>query len=83
VRNEALLDEQSRRGLETVLAASTNLRTVYQFKQQLQGLWQRSAETHEAMVQALQDWCRRAEAAGISSLREFARSLRGYTLTSA
>jgi stearoyl-CoA desaturase (delta-9 desaturase) len=83
VRNETLLDEQSRRGLETVLAASSNLRTVYQFKQQLQGLWQRSAETHEAMVQALQDWCRRAEAAGISSLREFARSLRGYTLTNA
>jgi stearoyl-CoA desaturase (Delta-9 desaturase) len=83
VRNENLLDEKSKRGLETVLAASSNLRTVYQFKQQLQGLWQRSAQTHEATVHAIQDWCRQAEAARITALREFARSLRGYTLNRA
>jgi stearoyl-CoA desaturase (delta-9 desaturase) len=83
VRSEALLDEKSKAELETVLASSSKLRTVYHFKQRLQALWQRSATTQEAMVQSVHDWCRQAEAAGVGALREFARGLRGCSLTHA
>ena len=62
-----------------VLARSRDLTTVYQFRQKLQDIWQRSTATPEALVQALQEWCRQAEQTGIKALQEFAYTLPGYT----
>lgn len=83
IRNEGLLDENSKRQLEQVLDTNPRLRTVYQFKQQLQLLWERSALTQEALLQALQEWCRQADRAGIRALQDFSRTLKGYTLQGA
>ncbi len=80
VREATLLDENARSRLQKVLAASHNLRTVYSMKQELQDIWHRSTATHEHLAQALQDWCREAEATGIQALHAFAARLRTYTL---
>jgi stearoyl-CoA desaturase (delta-9 desaturase) len=80
VREESLLNEDARAKLQAVLSQSAQLQTVYQYKQRLQQIWQRSAETHENLLHALQDWCKQAEATGIKALQEFARKLRAYSL---
>lgn len=78
---EALLDEHRRRDLDRALSHSQALRTAYEFRRRLQAVWQQSAaHGPEAMLTALQEWCRQAEATGIDALSEFARRLGGYRL---
>ncbi len=79
-RAESRLDINARAYLEHAFAHSRPLETVYQFKLTLQRLWQERTATHEALLHALQEWCRQAEETGIQALQEFASSLRGYTL---
>jgi stearoyl-CoA desaturase (delta-9 desaturase) len=74
------LDEVARQRLEQLLAQSQALETVYQFRERLRELWERSAPNQEVLLKSLQDWCQQAEATGIQALETFSRSLRGYTL---
>jgi stearoyl-CoA desaturase (delta-9 desaturase) len=83
VREAALLDEGSHARLQQALAQSQALQTVYAMKQKLQDIWQRSATTQEHLIQALQEWCREAEATRIQALRAFAERIRTYTLVPA
>lgn len=82
-REESRMDEQARRRLEQGLEYSQRLAIVYQFKLRLQQLWKEKMATQEGLLQALQDWCRQAEATGIKALQEFAQTLRSYTLQTA
>jgi len=77
------LDEQARARLEQLLAQSKTLETVYQYRERLHDLWERTAPSQEALLKSLQDWCQQAEATGIHALQTFARNLRGYSLQSA
>jgi stearoyl-CoA desaturase (delta-9 desaturase) len=54
------------------------LATVYAMRQELSTLWQRSTASKEQLVKQLEDWCHRAEASGISALRDFSLQLRSY-----
>jgi len=77
------LDERARQRLEQVLAQSQTLDTVYQFRERLRDLWERTAPSQDALLKSLQDWCQQAEATGIQALATFSRNLRGFTLAPA
>ena len=83
VRDEALLDREAQQKLDQLLSVSKRLKTAYVYKQRLQQIWKRSTVDQDALLFALREWCRQAEAAGIAVLQDFARSLRGYTLAKA
>ncbi len=83
LREHTCMDDAAQHELTRALSESDRLETVYQFKLRLQGVWKRSAASHEHLVQALAEWCREAEASGIQALQRFARRLRGYTLAPA
>ncbi len=80
VREEARMDAVSRERLQQMLAQSQTLQTVYQYRRQLQQVWERTAASQENLLQSLQEWCGQAEATGIKVLQDFAASLRGYSL---
>jgi stearoyl-CoA desaturase (delta-9 desaturase) len=82
-REQSQMDEQARQQLEQGLEYSQQLAIAYHFKLRLQQLWKEKMATQEGLLQALQDWCRQAEATGIKALQEFAQSLKNYTLQSA
>lgn len=82
-REISMLDETSRKWLARALEYNQPLNTVYAMKQKLQDIWQRSTTTHEPLLQALEEWCRQAEATGIQALREFSYKLRTYALAPA
>lgn len=82
VREESLLTPEARERLESVLSRNNSLRTVYQYKHQLQAIWQERTASHERLLQSLQEWCKEAEATGIRALQDFARSLPRYSLHS-
>jgi stearoyl-CoA desaturase (delta-9 desaturase) len=80
VRDATLINEHARARLEQILARFHDLKTVYQYRQQLQSVWTRKAESQEVLCKALQEWCQQAEETGIAALQEFSRRLRGYSL---
>lgn len=80
VREESRIDERARRRLDKALEIYESLNTVYQFRLRLQALWSRTQAT-ETLIGSLQEWCLQAEASGIRALQEFARDLRGYSLS--
>ncbi len=82
-REESLLDAQAMRRLETALAHSKALEIVYQFRLRLQALWKQRMASQEAHLNALQEWCKQAEATGIKALQDFAERLRGYSTRTA
>ena len=51
---------------------------MYEFQQALLALFNERQASQERLLQALQDWCRAAEATGIAALEDFARRLPGY-----
>jgi stearoyl-CoA desaturase (Delta-9 desaturase) len=77
-REDSLISEEVKQHLSHLLPLTPTLKTVYEYKLQLQRLWQEKTASQEALLKALQDWCRRAEHTGIRALEDFARSLRGY-----
>jgi stearoyl-CoA desaturase (delta-9 desaturase) len=79
-RDAARLDTGARVRLEQLLAQSQSLMTVYQYRERLRELWERTTPSQEALLNALQEWCQQAEATGIQALQRFARNLRGYSL---
>ncbi|GGP21941.1 DesA family fatty acid desaturase [Silvimonas iriomotensis] len=62
--------------LDSLLAQSKVLDQVYQMRQELTRLWERSSLSRAELLTHLQDWCARAEASGIAALQEFSQRLR-------
>lgn len=79
-REDSLISEEVKECLRHLLPLTPTLEIVYEYKLQLQRLWQEQTATQEALLSALQDWCRQAEQTEIRALEDFAHSLRGYTL---
>jgi stearoyl-CoA desaturase (delta-9 desaturase) len=77
-RDESTLDASSRQRLQSILERSQVLVTVHRSRQQLQQVWDRTASSQEALLNALQQWCKEAESSGIQALEDFARRLRSY-----
>ena len=67
--------------LSDLLARYEVLRAVVEFREGLQHAWNLAAANQTSAVQQLREWCVRAEASGIRSLREFALRLRDYSAT--
>ena len=76
--NHKDLQSSERQQLQTVLAQSPRLNTLYQMRQELIALWGRSTASSEQLVRQLQDWCQKAETSGIEALSQFSSRLRRY-----
>ncbi len=80
VREDSRLKPLHRKYLQELLQNSEALQTVYEFRRELQELWNETYASHERLIQAIIQWCKEAEATGIKVLQEFAQSLRSYAL---
>lgn len=83
MRDKGLVDSQGKITVQQVLSLSEKLKLVYQFRDQLQDIWSRTTASHKELVEALQDWCRRAEQSGVEALVKFAQFVRGYQIKTA
>ena len=77
------LDESTRAKLTAIIDSRPRLAQVVEYRRRLSALLDRAGRGSAEVLAALQEWCRDAEASGIQSLSEYARSLRGYALRSA
>ncbi len=74
------LDATAKARLQQILQESQVLETVYLYQQRLQQLWERTAISQEARLDAVQDWIVNAEKTGVIVLEKFAHRLRGYSV---
>ena len=79
IRNRKLLDDRSRGRVTEVLNSSQAIKTVDEFRQRLQAIWEGATVSNDRLVAQLKEWCQQAEASGERVLQDFARSLRSYT----
>ena len=78
VRHPTLLADEARGRLRDLLEEYEVLRRVIEYRESLQQLWNETAANPARALASLREWCRRAEASGISALRDFARGLAAY-----
>ncbi|PKM02007.1 MAG: acyl-CoA desaturase [Gammaproteobacteria bacterium HGW-Gammaproteobacteria-6] len=74
------LDDDASTRLREFIAQRPNLATVYEFRQRLRAVYERSGQSSDAMLESLRQWCREAEASGNEALATFSARLKGYAL---
>jgi stearoyl-CoA desaturase (Delta-9 desaturase) len=77
------LDGEHRERLGSFIAERPRLATVFEFRQRLREVYERTGQGSEAMLESLRQWCAEAEASGIRALEEFSARLKGYALVPA
>ena len=77
-RHPKLLDERSRQQVRELLDRYEVLRTVIEFRDRLQQMWDETAAGHARALQRLHELCAQADGSRILALRNFALRLRTY-----
>jgi stearoyl-CoA desaturase (delta-9 desaturase) len=78
VVDSSLMDAFGKQSLNKILQNSQTLAQVYQFRIKLQAIWNRSSTSQNELLDALQEWCKQAEATGLEALQQFVRQLKTY-----
>lgn len=78
LRDAANIDKSVVAQLEQEISVSPTVQKLYDMRNELAVLWQRSTMTKEQLLAHLHDWCERAEKSGIEALQLFALRLRTY-----
>src|SRR3546814_18994384 len=71
------LDDDAGQRLRTFIAQRPNLATVYEFRQRLRAVYERSGQSSDAMLDALRQWCREAESSGNDALARVSERTNG------
>ena len=79
-RETSLLEDRHHARIESMLAHSQALKTIYEKRLALQQIWARTSANGHDMLAAINDWVHEAEASGIHALHDFAAQLKTYSL---
>lgn len=77
VKNRENLDEEDQASLEQALAASAELRTCYQLKEDFRNWFNQHTDRSQA-EQALLAWIQRVEDSGFEALKSFVKTLQNW-----
>lgn len=78
VRHPKLLDTRGRQQLRQLLDRYEVLRTLVDFRDRLQQIWDEASASHGRAVEQLRELCMQAEGSSILALRKFVLRLRAY-----
>lgn len=73
-------DYHSKTRLTTLLQHHHNLRLVYQFRIDLQNIWQEKKHSQLELIRGLQHWCEKADTSNIHTLQAFSRKIKQYSM---
>lgn len=76
--DSARVPEPARANLREALAQSKALHTLYEMREELAKIWERSNLNAEQLLAHLQAWCAKAEASGVEPLVLMSRRIRSY-----
>ncbi|MDP1602253.1 MAG: fatty acid desaturase [Legionella sp.] len=73
------LDLKSKTRLSNLLNVNCNLRTVYEYRIELQKVWLLKRSSQAELLTSLQQWCEKAEQSGIETLQKFSAKIKSFT----
>ena len=76
VKDEDMLTIEEKNLITLIKENSSVLQYAFNMRFELTHLWERSTLNKDELLQALQNWCKRAEESGINTLRAFSVSLK-------
>lgn len=82
VRDSRFLDGRTLRDRQRLMDRLPQVRTVWQYRENLRAIWEDRAASNERVLERLRAWCHEAEQSGIHGLEEFAARLRTWRLNS-
>ena len=74
----SFMDQASQERLAELIERYPGLKTVLDFRAELNALWEGAHTSNERLLADLRDWCTRAEASGIQVLEDFAAYLKSF-----
>lgn len=77
-RDDFIMKPAQKLSLSAILENFQSLKTVYVYRVRLQEIWNLRAASQKELLEALQEWCKQAEATGIETLRNFSLRLKTY-----
>jgi stearoyl-CoA desaturase (delta-9 desaturase) len=78
VCSDRALTQSAAERLQLVLARFERLKQVHHFGKSLQNIWLKTATSQKEIVEALQAWCKQAEASGLDALVQFSMQMKQY-----
>ncbi len=77
-REESLVDSKGRARISEAVEKSADIRLIYELQQGLQAIWAKRGGNVDEVINALSEWCHRAEQSGMQALHDFADTLKSY-----
>ena len=79
-RQENLMNEHAKNIFAELVEKFDKLKLIYQYRQNLQNVWLKTANSQKELVEGLQQWCKQAEESGVSLLKDFSKTIHSYHL---
>jgi len=83
IREDSLVGDVERQSLVQFLEKHDAVKTAYYYRKQLYEIWNKTTASQQESLEAVHDWCVRAEATGIKTLQQFVGYLKGYSVRTA
>jgi len=80
LKDKLYLNNEEQHQLEYILSNSKAIALLYEMRQELLKLWEKSHNTTEQLSNKLQEWCHKAENSGMPPLANFSNRVKRYSL---
>ncbi|HFC30526.1 MAG TPA: acyl-CoA desaturase [Oceanospirillales bacterium] len=74
------LDEDSKQLFKQYMQTSPSIATILKYRDELKEIWECKGQTTEQMIEAIKQWCLKAEQSGVEVLQNYAKKLQTYRL---
>lgn len=77
------LDDEAKEIFKQYISTSPTMETLIKFRDELKEIWESNGQTTEQMIEAIKEWCNKAEKSGVEVLQAYAKKLQTYRLKTA
>jgi len=74
------LDEETKELLKQYMQTAPSIETILKYRDELKEIWESKGQSTEQMIEAIRQWCKKAEKSGVEVLQNYAAKLQTYRL---
>ena len=74
------LDDEAREIFKQYINTSPTIETIIKYRDELKEIWEAKGKSTDQMIEAVREWCQKAEKSGVEVLQVYAKKLQTYRL---
>lgn len=74
------LDDEARDVFKQYINTSPTMETIIKYRDELKEIWETNGKSTDQMIEAIKEWCQKAEQSGVEVLQVYAKKLQTYRL---